>query len=109
MPGPDAWRPRGTLADALRHFQAQEPRGELVVLVEGASPLSTAGPASAPAPAEAQAPVDPLQQVTQLTQSGMPLSAAVREAAAKLGISRKDLYSAVQAQQRKKDAGQAGQ
>ncbi|MDR0294059.1 MAG: 16S rRNA (cytidine(1402)-2'-O)-methyltransferase [Oscillospiraceae bacterium] len=72
---------RGTLAEMLLHFEKTPPRGELTLVIEGASP-----PASVP-----------LEEALALAErargEGLSLSAAARAAAEETGCSRRDLYT----------------
>ena len=73
---------RGTLADLLTHYGAEEPRGEFVLLVAGAT-----GEACESAPQET-----PKELVRRLMEEGMPKKEAMREAAKRLHLSRRDVY-----------------
>jgi 16S rRNA (cytidine1402-2'-O)-methyltransferase len=72
---------RGTLADAVRYYDAEGVRGEVVVVVAGAPPaaLEASG-------AETE------QLVRELIRGGMRPSAAAREAAGRLRVSRNEAY-----------------
>jgi 16S rRNA (cytidine1402-2'-O)-methyltransferase len=72
---------RGTLAEAIGYYDGETVRGEVVVVVEGA----TAG-----APGDAAAETRHL--VETLIEEGMRPSAAAREAATRLGVSRNEAY-----------------
>lgn len=73
---------RGTLAEALDRVRAVEPRGEHTLVLEGAPPP---GP---PAPDEIEAMVE------TLVAQGMSASRAAGEAAARLGVPRRQAYAA---------------
>jgi 16S rRNA (cytidine1402-2'-O)-methyltransferase len=72
---------RGTLADAVRYYGAEGVRGEVVVVVAGAP---TAAPEASGAETE--------QLVRELIRGGMRPSAAAREAAGRLRVSRNEAY-----------------
>lgn len=73
---------RTTLGEALARYQEQEPRGEFVLVVEGASPKKE------------EATLDGgLARVTELMAGGLSRKDAARQAAGELGLSRKALYN----------------
>ncbi|MFZ5814154.1 MAG: 16S rRNA (cytidine(1402)-2'-O)-methyltransferase [Bacillota bacterium] len=80
---------RGTPAQLLDHFTAKPPRGEFVLVVQGA-------------PAEAEA-IDPAAltpealaaAVAELEQRGLDRKAAMKEVAQRLGLSKRDVYQAL--------------
>lgn len=74
---------RTTLGEALARYEAQPPRGEFVLVVEGA-------PIQAPA---APDPEDALERVTQLREEGLSLKDAVKQTAKELGLPRNQLYA----------------
>lgn len=75
---------RTTLAGAAARYGAESPRGEFVLVVEGA-----------PAPEEAGATLsDGLARVTELREGGASLKDAARQAAKELDLSRNELYAA---------------
>lgn len=75
---------RGTLSELSHYYDDAEPRGEYVVVVEGASG----------APEEEAMTVEQAAQLArQLAQGGMKLSDACKEAAKAAGISKRELYS----------------
>lgn len=74
----EVWR--GTLAEAKAHTLTVEPRGEYVVVLEGAPP---------PAPSDDDAA---RQALTDLLQGGMSVSRAAAEVATALGLPRRTLY-----------------
>jgi 16S rRNA (cytidine1402-2'-O)-methyltransferase len=80
---------RGTLADAVRYYDAGSVRGEVVVVVAGAPPA-----ASEASGAETE------QLVRELIRGGMRPSAAAREAAGRLRVSRNEAYEIALAVQR---------
>ncbi len=75
---------RTTLAEALAAYQVQPPRGEFVLVVEGA----------APAPREEATLDDGLDRVEALMAEGLSRKDAVKQAAKELGLSRNELYAA---------------
>jgi len=78
---------RGRLSELLAHFQAQPPRGEMTVVVEGAAARAEKGDLIAGA-AEAQ----------ELIAVGMSPSRAAAHVAKWRGLSRRELYRAVLAE-----------
>lgn len=73
---------RTTLAEAAERYKAQEPRGEFVLVVEGA-----------PAPSVADYTLeDGLARVAELRAAGASLKDAAKQAAAEMGLSKKELY-----------------
>ncbi|OAT86124.1 16S rRNA (cytidine(1402)-2'-O)-methyltransferase [Desulfotomaculum copahuensis] len=83
---------RGTLDGAAAYFQEHPPRGEFTLVVAGAAESGTAG-----RPAENECRPDPplAEQVKELESSGLSRKEAMREAARRRGISRRDVYRAV--------------
>lgn len=72
---------RTTLAGAVEHFKEKEPRGEFVLVVEGAQPeVAEADPEAA------------LKRVEQLRGQGMSLKDAAAQAAGEFGLKKKQLY-----------------
>ena len=72
---------RTTLAGAVEHFKEKEPRGEFVLVVEGAQPeVAEADPEAA------------LKRVEQLRGQGMSLKDAAAQAAGEFGMKKKQLY-----------------
>lgn len=72
---------RTTLAGAVEHFRETQPRGEFVLVVEGAAPEA--------------AQTDPdaaLARVEELRGQGMPLKEAAAQAAAEFGMKKNKLY-----------------
>ena len=74
---------RLTLGEAVAYYQAHEPRGEYVLVIEGASEESVALP---------QETVSPQTLVAQYMEKGMTKKDAIRAAAKDSGMSRNDLY-----------------
>lgn len=77
---------RGTLQELADYYDAQEPRGEYVLIVEGFS-----GEETEP---EAQQK-DPVALCRELMAAGLGKKDAMREAAKTLGIARRDVYNAL--------------
>ncbi len=73
---------RTTLDRAVQMYAAQEPRGEFVLVVEGAPP----------APPEPPGPEEALARVEQLRREGLSLKAAARQAAEELSLPKNKLY-----------------
>ncbi|MDD6134568.1 MAG: 16S rRNA (cytidine(1402)-2'-O)-methyltransferase [Selenomonadaceae bacterium] len=82
---------RGSLQELLAYYQENDPRGEYVIIVEGASGESC--------PMEEDTlPKDPVVLCQQLMTDGMDKKSAMRETAKKLGLSRRDVYQAMLAE-----------
>ncbi len=72
---------RTTIAEAVEHFKTAEPRGEFVLVVEGAAPqVEEADPDAA------------LRRVEQLRGEGLSLKDAAAQAAAEFGMKKRQLY-----------------
>lgn len=72
---------RTTLGEAAQWYAANPPRGEFVLVVEGAVPaVREADPAAA------------LARVEELRAQGLPLKAAARQAAGEFGVPKNQLY-----------------
>ena len=76
---------RGTLAGLLAHYSEEEPRGEFVLVVAGAE-----GEAPESVPQET-----PQELVVQFMEEGRTKKEAMREAARRLHLSRRDVYQAL--------------
>lgn len=74
---------RTTIAGAVRLYAETDPRGEYVLVVEGAS---------APAAPAADYPEDPAAHVQKLIDSGMERMDAIKAAARARGMSKSDFY-----------------
>lgn len=82
---------RGTPRELLAHFQQHPPKGEFVLVVEGA-----AGEIPADGKAEGPASVEDLARaVAELESQGMDRKAAMRQVAASTGRSRREVYQAL--------------
>ena len=74
---------RTTLGEAAERYSSEEPRGEFVLVVEGAPPAK-----------EEASLADGLARVEALLAEGLSRKDAVKQAAKELGLSRNELYSA---------------
>lgn len=72
---------RGDLREAADHWAATDVRGEVTLVLEGADPVEPDGDSA-------------LRSVAAATAAGVPMSQAVRDAAATHGVSRRELYDA---------------
>ena len=82
---------RGNLADALAHFEATEPRGEITIVVAGRT-----------APAATDLSDDDIVARVQLEQAaGLSASAASAAVAKSVGLPRQAIYEMVLAAKRK--------
>ena len=79
---------RGSLTELLAWYSEHDPRGEYVILIEGAGAQIESAVQSDP-------PLDPVECCQQLMAQGLDKKAAMRETAKKLGISRRDVYQAL--------------
>jgi 16S rRNA (cytidine1402-2'-O)-methyltransferase len=80
---------RGTPAELLTHFEAHPPRGEFVLVISGAADTpAIADPSEATPHALAEA-------VAALEAQGMDRKAAMKEAGARFGLSKRDVYQAL--------------
>ena len=77
---------RGTLQELCSYYEEQEPRGEYVLIVEGFS--------GEQAPEE-ETVKDPVVLCHALMENGLSKKDAMREAAKRLGIARRDVYNAL--------------
>ncbi|MCD8331716.1 MAG: 16S rRNA (cytidine(1402)-2'-O)-methyltransferase, partial [Oscillospiraceae bacterium] len=74
---------RTTLGQAQDRYAQQEPRGEFVLVVEGAPPAQQ----------EEASPELALARMEQLRRQGMGLNQAAKDAAQELGLSKNYLYN----------------
>lgn len=79
---------RGSLQELLAYYQENDPRGEYVIVVEGASEDELGAE-------DEQLPQDPVTLCGQLMADGLDKKSAMRETAKKLGLSRRDVYQAM--------------
>lgn len=77
---------RGRLSELLAWCEEMPPRGEFVLVVGGAEEKTEAVPA---------APEDAVELARTLAAGGMAKKEAIREAARRTGLSRRDVYQAV--------------
>lgn len=81
---------RTTLGEAMARYETQPPRGEFVLVVDGAQPQEKTPPSQG----------DALARVAQLREEGLSLKDAAKQAAKELGLPRNQLYAlALEAQQ----------
>ena len=75
---------RTTLSRAISHYEEVSPRGEYVLVIEGAAPrvVDTSD-------------IDPVELVEILVTDGMDQKSAIKEAAQKLGIPKREVYEKV--------------
>ncbi|MBQ1889400.1 MAG: 16S rRNA (cytidine(1402)-2'-O)-methyltransferase [Selenomonas sp.] len=83
---------RGTLAELLTYYEQNDPRGEYVIVVEGAGEEMEQAEAG-------EVPLEPAELCKQLMVGGLDKKSAMRETAKKLGISRRDVYQAMLTEQ----------
>ena len=76
---------RLTLAEAVSHFEATPPKGEFVIVIEGAPESSPAAGAGLP---------EALAAVSRYRDSGLSLKDAAKRASEESGISKKTIYDA---------------
>ena len=74
---------RTTLGEAAEHYRANEPRGEFVLVVEGAPP----------APEEELTLEQGVARVKELRERGLSLKDAARQAAKETGLPKNELYA----------------
>ena len=74
---------RTTLSEAVERYRQQPPRGEFVLVVEGAAPVEEV----------AATPQQAAQLARELiNEQGLSLSEAARQAAAQTGLKKGDIY-----------------
>ena len=73
---------RTTLSDAVKKYETESPRGEFVLVIEGAKPAE-----DAPMTVE-----DGVALATELMEQGLSLSDAAKQAAAESGLKKGDIY-----------------
>lgn len=78
---------RGTISEAIAYFDAHDPRGEFVLVIEG----FVAPPVAPAAPDDWQALA--LIRLKELQVEGVPGSAAAKRVAKELGVARNDVYA----------------
>lgn len=77
---------RGNLSELLTWCEENPPRGEFVIVVRGAEEMEQTAPVE---------PEDAVGLVRTLVEQGMAKKEAIREAAKRTGLSRRDVYQAV--------------
>ncbi len=77
---------RTTLAGAVAHYEANEPRGEYVLVIEGGAGKREASPA------EALCLLAPAEHVTYYEKQGMKRMDAIKAAAKDRGMAKNELY-----------------
>lgn len=78
---------RGTIAELMAYYEENEPRGEYVIIVEGAGEEAAAE--------EQEEALSPAELCHKLMEEGMAKKEAMRETAKRLGLSRRDVYQAM--------------
>ncbi len=84
---------RGMLSELLAYYVDNDPRGEYVIIVEGASEETVQTEAEVIS-------ADPVELCRQLMAEGLDKKQAMRETAKKLGLSRRDVYQAMLTEQK---------
>jgi 16S rRNA (cytidine1402-2'-O)-methyltransferase len=79
---------RGTVADAIAHFDAHAPRGECVLVIEGATDENRP-----PAQPEGNWQERAQVRLRDLRAQGMTGSTAARQVAKELGVARHEVYA----------------
>ncbi|MDR0931355.1 MAG: 16S rRNA (cytidine(1402)-2'-O)-methyltransferase [Clostridiales bacterium] len=82
---------RGKISEVLEHFNQHEPRGEFVIVLEGAG----AGAGAMLGSGLVEGDIDYSAEVERLINSGMKKSEAVKEVSAIYGIKKQDLYKRI--------------
>lgn len=77
---------QGTLQELAEYYEANEPRGEFVLVVEGSTEKKALQKTGSD---------DPVELCLDLEQQGLSRKEAMREAARRLGLSRRDVYQAL--------------
>jgi 16S rRNA (cytidine1402-2'-O)-methyltransferase len=77
---------RGNLSELLAWCEENPPRGEFVIVISGAAETEETVPVE---------PEDAAGLVRTLVEQGMAKKEAIREAAKRTGLSRRDVYQAV--------------
>ena len=86
---------RTTLGDAVSLYETKEPRGEYVLIVEGAAEAGIEKDAR-PSDADALSSLSPSAHVLHYTEQGMTKMDAVKAAAKDRGMSKSDFYDLLQ-------------
>lgn len=78
---------RGRLAELMAYYEENDPRGEYVIIIEGAGDAEVT---------ETKAEeLSPMELCQKLMEEGLPKKEAMRETAKRLGLSRRDVYQAM--------------
>ena len=77
---------RVTLGEAVRLYEEKEPRGEYVLVLEGAEEAGVMT-------GEEASDLTPKEQVEALIEEGMPKKDAIKEVAKRLGVPKSEIYS----------------
>lgn len=86
---------RTTLGDAVKLYESREPRGEYVLIVEGAAEAGIKKDANDP-DAEALSSLSPADHVAHYVAAGLPKMDAVKAAAKDRGLSKSAFYDLLQ-------------
>lgn len=78
---------RDTIAELMAYYDENEPRGEYVIIVEGAGEEAAAE--------EQEEALSTVELCHKLMEEGMAKKEAMRETAKRLGLSRRDVYQAM--------------
>jgi len=77
---------RLTLGEALKLYAEKEPRGEYVLVLEGAEEAGVCG-------ADADSELSPKEEVEALISEGMPKKDAIKEVAKRRGVPKSEIYN----------------
>ena len=78
---------RGSLTELMVYYEENDPRGEYVIIIEGAGDAEVT---------ETKAEeLSPMELCQKLMEEGLPKKEAMRETAKRLGLSRRDVYQAM--------------
>jgi len=83
---------RGTISEAIRHFETESPKGEFVIVLAGADPAEEAAANAAMALAETPDEETILLEIRNLVEDGLSRKDAAAEVAERYKISKKDVY-----------------
>ena len=75
-----------TLGEAVRLYEEKEPRGEYVLVLEGAEEAGVMT-------GEEASDLTPKEQVEALIEEGMPKKDAIKEVAKRLGVPKSEIYN----------------
>jgi len=88
---------RGSLGSIAEHFQDNQPRGEFVIVVDGYNREADTD--------RVVETIEPADLVFQLVEAGLDKKAAMKQAAQQLSISKRDVYQAVLAAEKRNPKG----